>query len=170
MGIDVQKTISTAVIIDDNEKVIEQIVDFETSDEGFGHILTNHPPDGVKVLFENLTAAHRVYHFLEKKGYDITVLHTGNGCVTEISKSKFKTDLADATKLAFICKDIHTGRREYRLSHITDENTMKAKALCRILNDCSDQRDKLNMKIQEYMNMFGLKLPDHLRVSHHPRP
>ena len=35
IGIGLTKTNFTAIVLDDNEKVVEQIVDFETSDEGF---------------------------------------------------------------------------------------------------------------------------------------
>ena len=35
IGMDIQKRTSTAVVIDDNEKVLEQFVSFETKDEDF---------------------------------------------------------------------------------------------------------------------------------------
>lgn len=35
IGIELTKTDFTAIVLYDNEKVVEQIVDFETSDEGF---------------------------------------------------------------------------------------------------------------------------------------
>ena len=162
-GIDVQKTISTAVVIDDNEKVIDQLLNFRTDDEGLRIFMDRHPPYTTKVVFENLTAAHRVFHKLVAEGYDVKVLHTGNGCVTEISKTKFKTDLEDASKLAVICKDIFTGRRKYRLAHISSKDEMKAKSLCRMLNEFSSRRDEYNLKIQEYMNLNGLSLPGRLK-------
>ena len=102
-----------------------------------------------KVFGFSWTAAHRVFHKLVGEGYDVKVLHAGNGCVTEISKTTFKTDLEDASKPAFICKDIFTGRRTYRLTHISSRDEMKAKSLCRVLNEFSSRRDKYNLKIQE---------------------
>ena len=160
IGIDVQKRISTAVVIDDNEKILAQYVDFETNNEMLDEILKKYPVWDTTVLIENLTVAHRVYHHLTKMGYNVLVIHTGNGCVTEIAKSKYKCDLADAQKLAVICKDIVTGRREYRMTHISSEEEMKAKSLCRVLNDFSEQATKINLQIQEYMNLWGLTLPD----------
>ena len=41
IGMDIQKRTSTAVVIDDNEKVLEQFVSFETKDEDFDRILEN---------------------------------------------------------------------------------------------------------------------------------
>ena len=164
IGMDIQKRTSTAVVIDDNEKILEQFVSFETKDEDFDRILENHPPESTTILIENLTVAHRVYHHLrDVRGYKVLVIHTGNGCVTEISKSKYKSDLADAQKLAVICKDIVTGRREYRMAHISSEDEMKAKGLCRVLNDFSEQATRCNLQIQEYMNLWGLHLPGRLK-------
>jgi transposase len=160
IGIDVQKRISAAVVIDDNEKILVQYVDFETNNEMLDEILKKYPVWDTTVLIENLTVAHRVYHHLTKMGYNVLVIHTGNGCVTEIARSKYKCDLADAQKLAVICKDIVTGRREYRMTHISSEEEMKAKGLCRALNDFSEQVTRINLQIQEYMNLWDLSLPD----------
>ena len=163
IGIDVHKRICTAVVLDDNEKVVDQIVDFETSDKGLGFITDRYGPEGCRIIIENLTTAHRVYHWFKGKGYTIEGLHTGHGCITEISKTDFKTDLEDAFKLARICKDHFTGRREYALAHFSDIDDMKAKILCRVLNDCCEERDKLNLRIQSYMDQFGIELPGRLK-------
>ena len=149
--------------MNDDEKVIDQIIDFGTNDEGYSFILDHYSPEDSYILFENLTTAHRVYHFFKDKGYRVKGLHTGNGCVTEISNTDFKTDLEDATKLARMCKDHFTGRREYSLAHFADIDSMKAKELCRVMNDCSEQRDKLNLRIQAYMDMFDIHLPGRLK-------
>ncbi len=117
IGIDVHKSICTAVVMNDDEKVIDQIIDFGTNDEGCSFIVDRYSPEDSYILFENLTTAHRVYHFFKDRGYRAEGLHTGHGCVTEISKTDFKTDLEDATKLARMCKDHFTGRREYALAH-----------------------------------------------------
>lgn len=163
IGMDIQKYISTAVAIDDNEKIIAQHIDFKTNDETLDEVIGNYPVKGTKILIENLTVAHRVYHHLVRKGYKVMVIHTGNGCVTEIANSEYKCDLTDAQKLAVICKDIVTGRRTYRMTHIPSENEMKAKSLCRVLNDFSEQATRINLQIQEYMNLWNLKLPDGMK-------
>ena len=163
IGIDVHKSICTAVVMNDDDKVIDQIIDFGTNDEGFSFITEHYSPEDSYILFENLTTAHRVYHFFKDKGYRVEGLNTGNGCVTEISNTDFKTDLEDATKLARMCKDHFTGRREYSMAHFSEIDSMKAKELCRVLNDCSEQRDKLNLRIQAYMDLFGIKLPKGLK-------
>ena len=163
IGIDVHKSICTAVVMNDDEKVIDQIIDFGTNDEGCSFIVDHYSPEDSYILFENLTTAHRVYHFFKDRGYRAEGLHTGHGCVTEISKTDFKTDLEDATKLARMCKDHFTGRREYALAHFADIDSMKAKELCRVMNDCSEQRDKLNLRIQAYMDLFDIHLPKGLK-------
>ncbi len=163
IGIDVHKRICTAVVLDDNEKVVDQIVDFETSDEGLGFIAGRYSPDDSRIIIENLTTAHRVYHWFKDRGYVIEGLHTGHGCITEISRTDFKTDLEDAFKLARMCKDHFTGRRTYALAHFSDIEDMKAKSLCRVLNDCCEERDKLNLRIQSYMDEFGIRLPGRLK-------
>ena len=89
IGIDVHKRICTAVVLDDNEKVVDQIVDFETSDKGLGFITDRYGPEDCRIIIENLTTAHRVYHWFKGKGYTIEGLHTGHGCITEISKTDF---------------------------------------------------------------------------------
>ena len=154
IGIDVHKSICTAVVMNDDEKVIDQIIDFGTNDEGHSFILDHYSPEDSYILFENLTTAHRVYHFFKNKGYRVEGLHTGHG----LSNTDFKTDLEDATKLARMCKDHFTGRREYALAHFADIDSMKAKELCRVMNDCSEQRDKLNLRIQAYMDLFDIHL------------
>ncbi len=163
IGIDVHKQIRTAVVLDDNEKVINQIVDFETSDEGLKCVSERYAPGDTRITIENLTTAHRVYHWFKDRGYEIGGLHTGHGCITEISKTDFKTDLEDAFKLARVCKDHFTGRRSYALAHFSDIEDMKAKSLCRVLNDCYEERDKLNLRIQSYMDEFGIRLPGRLK-------
>lgn len=163
IGIDVHKRICTAVVLDDNEKVVDQIIDFETSDQGLSFVAERYRPDDSRIVIENLTSAHRVYHWFKDRGYTIEGLHTGHGCITEISNTGFKTDLEDAFKLARICKDHFTGRRIYALAHFSDVDDMKAKSLCRVLNDCCEERDKLNLRIQSYMDQFGIRLPGRLK-------
>ena len=163
IGMDIQKYISTAVVIDDNEKILEQRIDFKADNETLDEVIGRYPVDGTKILIENLTVAHHVYHHLVRREYDVLVIHTGNGCVPEIANSEYKSDLADARKLAVICKDIVTGRRTYRMTHIPSENEMKAKSLCRVLNDFSEQVTRINLQIQEYMNLWDLQLPKGLK-------
>ena len=160
IGIDLHKFIWTMVVIDDNEKVVEQIVDAETSVKGLEHIVQNYAADDCVIAFENLTRAHFADNFFKKHGYRTIVLHTGHGCVAEISKSNYKCDLEDARKISIICKDIATGRREYRLAHLTDQQNMIVKSLLKTWDDCSVEYEKNNLRIQEYMNMNDLHLPE----------
>ena len=55
IGIDVHKSICTAVVMNDDEKVIDQIIDFGTNDEGCSFIVDHYSPEDSYILFENLT-------------------------------------------------------------------------------------------------------------------
>lgn len=56
IGMDIQKRISTAVVIDDDEKTIAQYVDFETKDEMLDTVVKSYPPSDTVILIENLMA------------------------------------------------------------------------------------------------------------------
>ena len=43
--------------MNDDEKVIDQIIDFGTNDEGCSFIIDHYSPEDSYILFENLTTA-----------------------------------------------------------------------------------------------------------------
>lgn len=160
IGIDVHKQIYTACVLDDNEKVIDELNDIPVSDEGLCEITARYEPNDCVILFENLTRAHFVYHWFSAKGYDVTVAHTGHGSLQLVSGTNMKNDSVDAYKLALIAKDLYNERRFIRVTHITDVGNMKNKSLVRIYEECSKIHSEMNLRIQEYMSMNGLQLPE----------
>ena len=156
IGIDLHKRIFTACVLDENEKVIDEMIDIETSEEGLDLFMSRHPPDDCLVVFENLTRAHFAYHYLYKNGYSVNVAHTGHGALGEIVNSNFKTDRIDAYKLALLCKDMWSGRKFIRRTHISSDENMRMKAVVRINNVCSNIRDEMYLRIEEYMNLHNI--------------
>ena len=57
IGIDVHKHICTAVVIDENEKIIAECDDFPTTEKGLDEFISNFDPNGCRIVFENLTHA-----------------------------------------------------------------------------------------------------------------
>ena len=43
IGMDIQKYISTAVVIDDNEKILEPHIDFKTDNEALDKVMDRYP-------------------------------------------------------------------------------------------------------------------------------
>ena len=64
IGIDVHKSICTAVVMNDDEKVVDQIIDFGTNDEGYSFIIDHYSPEDSYILFENLTTAFNLCELL----------------------------------------------------------------------------------------------------------
>ena len=83
-GIDVHKQIYTTYVLDDNEKVIDELNDLSTSDDGLCEPTARYGPNDCVMLFEDLTRAHLIYHWFSAKGYDVTVVHTGHGSLQTI--------------------------------------------------------------------------------------
>lgn len=162
-GIDLHKHIFTACVLDENEKVIDEMIDVPTTEKGLESFMERHPPESCLVLFENLTRAHFAYHFLREHGYHVDVAHTGHGAIGEICNTSLKTDRVDAYKLALLCKDLWTGRRFIRKSHISSDENMRMKALIRNCNECGNIRDEMDLRIQEYMNLHNI--PPHPRYK-----
>lgn len=159
IGIDVHKQIYTACVIDDNEKIVEELKDRPTSDEGLWEITSRYKPEDCVILFENLTRAHYVYHHLSAMGYKVTVAHTGHGSLKLVSGTNMKNDSVDAYKLALIAKDLYNERRFIRISHITGKDNMRNKSLVRVYSECSKIHEEMNLRIQEYMSMHNMELP-----------
>lgn len=163
IGIDLHKRIFTVCVLDENEKVIDEMIDVETSEKGLDLFMSRHPPDDCLIVFENLTRAHFAYHYLYKNGYAVNVAHTGHGALGEIVNSNFKTDRIDAYKLALLCKDMWSGRRFIRRTHISSDENMRMKAVVRVCNVCSNIRDEMYLRIGEYMNLHNI--PPHPRFK-----
>ena len=45
IGIDLHKRIFTVCVLDENEKVIDEMIDVETSEKGLDLFMSRHPPD-----------------------------------------------------------------------------------------------------------------------------
>ena len=163
IGIDVHKRIFTACVLDENEKVVGEIIDAETSEKGLDEFIEQYPPEDCRIVFENLGRAHFVFHYLWDRGYAVDVAHTGHGSMQEIANCNFKTDRIDAYKLALVCKDIWSGRKFIRRSHLSKDDVMRMKGLVRIHNECANIRDEMYLRILEYMSLHNI--PEHPRYK-----
>ncbi len=156
IGIDLHKHIFTVCVLDENEKVIDEMIDIETNEKGLDLFISRHPPDNCRIVFENLTRAHFAFHYLYDRGYAVDVAHTGHGALKEIANCNFKTDRIDAYKLALVCKDIWSGRRFIRRTHISSDDNMRIKGIVRVHNECANIRDEMYLRIGEYMNLHNI--------------
>lgn len=156
IGIDLHKRIFTACVLDDNEKVVDELVDIETDEKGLDFLMSRYPADDCRIVFENLTRAHFAFHYLYDHGYAVSVAHTGHGALREIADTNLKTDKVDAYKLALVCKDMWAGRRFIRRTHISSDENMRMKAVIRVANECSCIRDEMKLRIMEYMNLHNI--------------
>ncbi len=164
IGIDVHKRIWTAVVIDENDKTIDEMIDYPTTPEGLDCLIEKYSPDECRIVFENLTRAHFVFHYLYDRGYAVDVAHTGHGSIKEIAGTNYKSDNVDACKLAYLCKDIWSGRKFIRRSHISSDENMKLKAIVRMNNKMSTIVDDMNLSIQEYMELHNIPQPKYKDV------
>lgn len=137
IGIDVHKRIWTATVIDENEKIVDEMNDYPTTPEGLDRLIEKYSPDDCRIVFENLTRAHFVFHYLYDRGYAVDVAHTGHGAIKDIAETNYKSDNVDACKLAYLCKDIWSGRKFIRCSHISSDENMRLKAVVRMNNKMS---------------------------------
>ena len=163
IGIDVHKRIFTACILDENEKVVGEVIDAETTEKGLDEFIEQYPSDDCRIVFENLGRAHFVFHYLWDRGYAVDVAHTGHGAMQEIANCNFKTDRIDAYKLALVCKDIWSGRKFIRRAHLSKDDVMRMKGLVRIHNECANIRDEMYLRILEYMSLHNI--PEHPRYK-----
>ena len=165
IGIDVHKRIWTAVVIDENEKIIDEIDNNPTTPEGLDLLIERYGPDDCRIVFENLTRAHFVFHYLYDRGYAVDVAHTGHGAIKDIANTNYKSDKVDACKLAYLCKDIWSGRKFIRRTHISSDENMRMKALVRMNNKSSKTLDDMNLTIQEYMELHNIPEPKYKSVK-----
>ena len=163
IGIDLHKRIFTVCVLDENEKVVDEMIDLPTDEKGLDFFMSRYSPEDCRIVFENLTRAHFAFHYLYGHGYAVDVAHTGHGALKEIANTNLKTDRVDAYKLALVCKDIWSGRRFIRRTHISSQENMRIKATIRIVNECSCIRDEMKLRIMEYMNLHNI--PEHPRYK-----
>ena len=90
-GTDVHKSICTVVVMNDDEKVIDHIIDFGTNDERYSFIIDYYSPEDSYILFGNLTAIHRVYCFFKDRWYRVESINAWHGAVTGISKTDIRS-------------------------------------------------------------------------------
>ena len=68
IGIGLHKHIFTVCVLDENEKVIDEMINIETNEKGLDLFISRHPPDNCRIVFENLTRAHFAFHYLYDRG------------------------------------------------------------------------------------------------------
>ena len=163
IGLDLHKRIFTVCVLDENEKIVDEMIDLPSDEKGLDLFMSRYPPEDCRIVFENLTRAHFAFHYLYGHGYAVDVAHTGHGALKEIANTNLKTDRVDAYKLALVCKDVWSGRRFIRRTHISSEDNMRMKAVVRIVNECSCIRDEMKLRIMEYMNLHNI--PEHPRYK-----
>ncbi len=163
IGIDLHKRIFTVCVLDENEKIVDEMIDVETNEKGLDLFMSKYPPEDCRIVFENLTRAHFAFHYLYDHGYAVDVAHTGHGALGEIANCNFKTDRIDAYKLALVCKDIWTGRKFIRRSHLSDGDVMRMKGLVRVHNQCASIRDEMYFRIGDYISLHNI--PPHPRFK-----
>lgn len=156
IGIDVHKRIYTACILDDSEKLVGELNDIPTTLEGLQKLTKLYPPEDCFIVFENLGRAHFVKRVLNDMGYSLEVAHTGHGAMQQIASANLKTDSIDAYKLALVAKDLWMGRRYIRTAHLSSDENMRTKALCRIVAECAEIRDEMNLRIKEYIALHNI--------------
>lgn len=163
IGIDLHKHIFTVCVLDDNEKVVNEMIDVKTDEKGLDLLMSRYPSDDCVILFENLTRAHFAFHYLYEHGYTVHVAHTGHGALKSIANTNLKTDKVDAYKLALVCKDLYSGRRFIRRTHISSDDNMRMKATVRLCNQYSSECEDMKLRVMEYMNLHNI--PEHPRYK-----
>ena len=145
--IDVHKHICTTVLIDENEKIVGEYDDFPTTEKGLDGFISNFDQNVCRIVFENLTRAHFAFHYLHSCGYAVDVTHTSHGALQNTPNVNLKSDKVDAFKLAYLCKDIWSGRFFIRRTHISGQENMKLKELVRMNNECSKIVEEMKLRI-----------------------
>lgn len=164
IGIDLHKHIFTVCVLNDNEKIVDELIDIETSEGGgLDHLMSRYPSDDCVILFENLTRAHFAFHYLYEHIYTVHVAHTGHGALRSITNTNLKTDKIDAYKFALVCKDLYAGRRFIRRTHTSSDENMRMKATIRLCNRYSSECEEMKLRIMEYMNLHNI--PEHPRYK-----
>ena len=157
IGIDVHKRISTVCVIDENNKTESELLNIETSAGGFIAVTLEYRPDQCKIAIENSTRSHFVQKHFRGMSYDIISIHPSD--FPEIAKSKVKNDTIDARKLAELRRDMDEGRRKVKVSHMSSDENMKRKALCRVCAECTIIKNENILRIWEYLSLHDIKMP-----------
>lgn len=158
IGIDVHKRISTVCVIDESNKTELELLNIETSAGGFIAVTLEYRPDQCRIAIENSTRSHFVQRHFEGLGYDIISIHPAD--FPDIAKSKVKNDIIDARKLAELRRDIDDGRRKVKISHLSSDENMRRKALCRVCMECTITKNESILRIWEYLSLHDIKMPD----------
>ena len=157
IGIDVHKNVSTVCILDADGELKEELIDIPTTVKGLQALLDVADPQGCKILFENSTRSHFVYHFLKERGYDVTVAHSTD--LVTIGRSKVKTDKIDARKLAEYAMRMDHGEVQFSVCNITDPENMMMRSLCRLNLASVRSRSDMTRRIKEYISLQDIKMP-----------
>ena len=75
IGIGLNKRIFTACVLNDDEKIVEELVDIETDEKGLDFLMSRYPADDCRIVFENLACAQFAFHYLYDHGYAVSVTH-----------------------------------------------------------------------------------------------
>lgn len=157
IGIDVHKAVSTVCVLDSKGELKNELVDIPTTVNGLQRLLEIADPLDCKILFENSTRSHFVYHFLKGSEYDVTVAHSTD--LIAIGKSKLKTDRIDARKLAEYAMRMDLGEVQFSVCNITDRENMMMKSLCRLNLTLVRMRADMVRKVREYLSLQDIKMP-----------
>ncbi len=157
IGIDVHKNVSTVCVLDADGSVKNELIDIETTEEGYQALLEITETCSCTILIENSTRSHFVYHFLKGKGYDITVAHSAD--LKTIGNSKVKNDRIDAKKLAEYAMRRHHGETQFSVCNMTDPENMMLKSLCRLNASLIRTRADTVRRIREYVSMQNIMMP-----------
>jgi len=157
IGIDVHKTVSTVCVLDKEGNLKNELIDIPTSAKGLRRLLEIADPSDCRILFENSTRSHFVYHFLKDSGYDVTVAHSTD--LIAIGRSKLKTDRIDARKLAEYAMRMDSGEVQFSVCNITDRENMVMKSLCRLNLTLVRMRSDMVRRVREYLSLQDIKMP-----------
>ncbi len=159
IGIDVHKSISTYCVLNDAGKIELERDGVPTTAEGFQELMEYAAPRGCRILIENSTRSHFVYHLFAEAGYDIIAAHAVD--LAAIAKSKVKNDRIDAYRLAQYLMRRDRGEVQFSVSNITSRENMRRRALCRLCADMVRMKTDMVRRAREYMSLHDVRLPPH---------
>lgn len=157
IGIDVHKRISTYCVLNDAGKVEMERDGVLTTAEGFRELMEYAAPRGCRILIENSTRSHFVYHLFAEAGYDIIAAHAVD--LAAVSRSKVKNDRIDAYRLAQYLMRRDRGEVQFSISNITSRDNMRRRALCRLSADLVRMKTDMVRRMREYMSLHDVRLP-----------
>jgi transposase len=144
-------------VLDREGELKNELVDIPTTIKGLQRLLEIADPLDCKILFENSTRSHFVYHFLKGSGYDVTVAHSTD--LVTIGRSKLKTDRIDAKKLAEYAMRMHLGEVQFSVCNITSKENMTLKSLCRLNLYLVRMRADMVRRVREYLSLQDIEMP-----------